>query len=658
MTATVKFKFIGETKGLQKVLGNVNGALGSLIPSARSVAIGFAGMSVAVGAFGKASVSAYSEALQAQTKLSTNLLNVKGNTDANVKSIQKLAGALQKKGVIEDDAIIAGASQLATFGLQGKTIEKLTPKIADMAAQMKGTNATSEDMVKVNNLVGKVMTGNVGALSRYGVTLSETQKKMLKNGNEAERASLLVEVLGQNFGKVNEALAKTPEGQLVILKNRFGELKESVGEMLVKALVPIAGFLLNHVVPAFESLWNAAALLITGDFKGGIFGLSEDAPFIIALFNFRDVLKEVWEWISTKLWPAFIDFLPTLIEFGKTVADKVVAAIQLVGTIIEWATPYITKFAAAFKKAWPSIQTFMKDAWENVLKPIFNSIVKVVKLVVKIFKDSWPAISVVLKAAGIVIGVVLIGIYWTIKNVLVPVLGFLVDNMSRTWGAITNIIEFAWGYIKPIWDLLWAYITNVMIPVWKVLWDAVKYVWDKVSAKIQEVWELVKPILEDLWKFIQDKVVPVLKSIWDGIKENWENVSGVFQEVYNAIVKFWDDLKAKADSLPQWMKDMFGIGKTEITLEGKGYAYSGPTQQRGRGPRALGGPVEAGMSYKVGEGGGPEWFIPSTDGTIVNARQTRGMGSTYNVTMNVSKTDMTQRDLISALKRFESLHAA
>lgn len=112
----------------------------------------------------------------ASKKLETNLLNVKGNTLGNVKAIEKLAATLQKKGVIDDDAIIAGASQLATFNLQGKTIQKLTPKIADMVAQLKGHNATAEDMVKVNNLIGKVMTGNVGALSKYGVTLSDTQK--------------------------------------------------------------------------------------------------------------------------------------------------------------------------------------------------------------------------------------------------------------------------------------------------------------------------------------------------------------------------------------------------------------------------------------------------------------------------------------------------
>ena len=78
-------------------------------------------------------------------------------------------------------------------------------------------------MQQMANFMGKVMTGNVGALTRYGVSLDESQKKILANGNESERAAMLVQVLGQNFGGLAEAMANTPEGKIIQVKNAWGE---------------------------------------------------------------------------------------------------------------------------------------------------------------------------------------------------------------------------------------------------------------------------------------------------------------------------------------------------------------------------------------------------------------------------------------------------
>jgi len=236
----------GDTSGLEKALGKADKSSNGLKDAfknaeAGSFALlgGLTAASVGAAAFGVTSLSAYNSAMEASAKLKTNLLNVKGATMGQVEALEAQASALQAVGVIEDDVIKAGMSQLATFNLQGKTIQALTPKIADMVAQLKGHNATAEDMVAINNLVGKVMTGNVGALSRYGVTLSEVQKEQLKNGDETKKAAVLNEVLAQNYGKVNEALRNTPQGAITGLKNAFGDLQEGVGSYIAVALVPL-----------------------------------------------------------------------------------------------------------------------------------------------------------------------------------------------------------------------------------------------------------------------------------------------------------------------------------------------------------------------------------------------------------------------------------
>ena len=61
----------------------------------------------------------------------------------------------------------------------------------------------------------------------------------------------------------------------------------------------------------------------------------------------------------------------------------------------------------------------------------------------------------------------------------------------------------------------------------------------------------------------------------------------------------------------------------------RGQAYPG---------RRMGGPVQKGQPYIVGEGGA-EMFVPQQNGQILNQNQMGGMGGTVNVTFNIDATD-------------------
>lgn len=453
--------------------------------------------------FGKKSVDAYFAAEEAQTKLRTNMLNVKGATDAQVDSLGRLATHLQRVGVIEDDTIKAGMSQLATFNLQGKTIETLTPKITDMVAQLKGHNATAEDMVTINNLVGKVMTGNVGALSRYGVTLDENQKKVLQNGTESERAAMLTKVLAQNYGDVNEELRKTPQGRITGLKNAFGDLQEGVGQFIVTAigplvdgfsswvgkmdeaggmleygkklikdnqdvLIPLAGALMFALVPALVAgaaamwglfapllpflaagavltillkkladrmggwgnlwdvikpkleagkdaligVWNILQLLVTGDFKGGIFGMTEDSTLIDWLFKIREGFFQFWQILQ---------------QVADYVGNSFVAILEILGK--------------AWDGLWPSIEALVMSLWNNLL-PAFQSIYEAV---MRLWNAINPAFMVGLRVLATIIGVLLYANAWLFINVLnitVHAIGAVIKIVVTLIGWLSNVIKW------------------------------------------------------------------------------------------------------------------------------------------------------------------------------------------------------------------------
>lgn len=353
-----------DTSKFDAATHNINSKLAtmgnSITDSAKKVSLGFMAIGAAATAFGYSSVKAYNESVEASTKLQTNMLNVKGATMGQVNELQNLAKHLQSVGVIQDDVIVSGMSQLATFNLQSSTIKALTPKITDMVAQLKGHNATAEDMVQINNLVGKVMTGNTGALGRYGVTLSDSQAKILQNGNEAERTAMLIEVLGQNYGKVNEALRNTPQGRITALKNSFNDFQELVGGTITAVFDPL--------VRRFES-WIAKS--------GGVENIMNKLTQTIK--SHMEQLKILGVFVGTVLVVAFGAWAVEVILATWPIL-AVAAAVAGLYALFQRFHPQIMMVINAFMQFWTMIQPIrdfianqFKAAWEAIVD-VFNRI--------------------------------------------------------------------------------------------------------------------------------------------------------------------------------------------------------------------------------------------------------------------------------------------
>ncbi|MCK9599691.1 MAG: hypothetical protein M0R06_11670 [Sphaerochaeta sp.] len=176
-------------------------------------------------------------------------------TDATNEQVEALidqANALQKVGVVGDEVIQFGQSQLATFALTTGAIAKLTPSMLDLAVAVNGVNVTQESMMNIGNLVGKAMTGQSSMLARYGVVVSDAQQEQLRLGTEMERAAILTEILENNFGGLNEATRDTFEGRMAAAKNRVGDIKEEIG----KGLVPVLANAYDGVADVSEALFG------------------------------------------------------------------------------------------------------------------------------------------------------------------------------------------------------------------------------------------------------------------------------------------------------------------------------------------------------------------------------------------------------------------
>ncbi|AKL95018.1 phage tail tape measure protein TP901 family [Clostridium aceticum] len=337
--------------GLSKGLKMLAGAAGAYV--------GYRAMK----AFANESVEAAKAQIEVEEKLEAVLKNVKSLQKEGPEAYKKaqvellgLASQLQNVGVIGDEVTIAGMQQLATFQMSQKEIGVLSKGMLDLLAQQKGLNASQQDAVGVANMIGKVMDGQVGALSRVGISFTDAQAEAIKFGDQMTRAKVLAEVLEQNVGGVNEALAKTDQGKIQQMTNAWGDMKEEVGKKVLSVQARFAGWFFTKIPRIQGSILGLTDRLTRGiDFIAG--GFNKISPHITRLtgnlqqFNpYIDSVTEKFSWLASVGITTFLNIrqavtnnIPTLervrdlaLVLGDRIKNGLGQAFEAAQPTIEW----------------------------------------------------------------------------------------------------------------------------------------------------------------------------------------------------------------------------------------------------------------------------------------------------------------------------------
>lgn len=303
-----------ESKG--KSLGSSFGKL-----STKSVALGASLATIAVAAVGaitkitKASIKAFDEQEKAEKRLESIAKTVTKATDEQIQSMMDLAAAYQEVTTFGDDVLIAGQSQLLSFGIAADGAEDLTESLANLLAATKGVDATQEDAINAANMLGKAYAGQVGALSRAGILLDDRQAQLLKTGRESQKVAVLTEIMNQNYGGLAQGLAETREGQMKQFSNALSDIGERFAAVLMPALGKFTEFLkgpvlnvLNNFVTWFEKYGPEIGKIVSDVFST-IFQVIEPVLYILkeallpilgALFKFAfEELKLIVGYVKT-----------------------------------------------------------------------------------------------------------------------------------------------------------------------------------------------------------------------------------------------------------------------------------------------------------------------------------------------------------------------
>lgn len=393
-----------------------------------------------LGSYVKASEGAWLRQIESETKLSAVMKNTMDAGEDELRTILRLTDAQEKMGIIGRNVQTAGAQELSTYLSKSDNLQRLIPVMNDMLAQQYGYNASQEQAINIASMMGKVMDGQVGALSRYGYKFSEAQELILKFGNEEQRAATLAEVVTSAVGGVNKALAETPEGKIKkqadlmnSLQERVGKLYTNikaafipVGEMVASVLGGIVGWFEQHgdkimsIVGAVTKGFQVAFKIIGGAISG-VFGafrwwfdmLRGGSPLVwglttvLGLFTAALIAnkvatngamiatqaKAVIDGVvigATKVWTAVQWALNA--AFLASPLGWIVLAIGAVVGAVTWAWNKFESFRQVVIGVWEVMKMFGKLLFDNILgtvKKLIGGIGALGTAIGKLFKGDF-----------------------------------------------------------------------------------------------------------------------------------------------------------------------------------------------------------------------------------------------------------------------------
>lgn len=400
----------------------------------------------------------YVEANKAQQEAETKLAQVMRNTmdasEAQIQSIKDLTAAQQELGVVGDEVQLAGAQELSTYLEKTSSLEALIPVMNDMIAQQYGLNASQESAVGIATMMGKVMEGQVGALSRYGYNFDKVQEKILKFGTEEQRAAVLAEVITNSVGGMNAALAATPEGKMQQIANAMGDFKERIGAAYVgiqSALLPVieqAMGIVEQVVSFVEqhaTIISGAILFIVGAISTTIDVVNDLLPLIIGMGTAVGVLTAALRWQDIVLdvliaKETLVTMVTNLWSAAQTVLNTILAA-NPIGLIIAAIAALIGLVVTIVRK-W--------EEWGAALTLFMGPLGAIIALV-QSFRQHWESVVQAFQTEGIIGGIKRIGVVM-LDALLMPVQQLL-EMLSKIPG-VGKLAEGMLGKVTALRDRL------------------------------------------------------------------------------------------------------------------------------------------------------------------------------------------------------------
>ena len=486
-------------------------------------------------------------AAAASDRLAVTMRNATDASDGQIQAIRDLTQEYEKLGVVSAVAQQAGAQELATYVGQANSVRKMLPVLNDMVAQQYGYNATAEEATQIATMLGKVLQGQTGALSRYGYYFDEAQEKLLKYGTEEQRVATLAEIVSDSVGGMNMALGATPQGRIVQLRNNFAQLGKTIGSLVTNLLQPILGYLnliitkliqiisaANAFIQTFFGISNAVSVgtgaIVSGadsasDAVEGIGDSADAAKKKLGRLAGFDELNVISSPSSSGSGSGAATGLAGGgggLDFGSMTpdtsgvsefADKVKG---IINDLTSWVRDHIAVITATISGIFTGFLVFTK----------VNSILEGFQAMLGLTNASVIATSLIVAAVIAAIVAALVYLWQTSEDFRKAV----IDAVNAVMSILNNIWD---NVLKPIAAFLLDVFNSVLVPIAKFL--ASVFV-QAVNTVIQVVLAIWTNILAPFVNFLVDILAKAIK----GVTDIWEYWKPIIMGVMAVVQWAWD----------------------------------------------------------------------------------------------------------------------
>lgn len=266
------------------------------------------------------------------------------------------------------------------------------------------------------------------------------------------------------------------------------------------------------------------------------------------------------------------------------------------------------------EKILPKLNEFATWIQENMPK-IIEKFKEVAEKVVK-FKDDTIALMDKLTPlfAGIAAGAVTFGIYTLAINASAIATGI--------WTTVTGIATAAGTAFGAVLAFITSPIGLVVVAITALVAAGVLLYqnWDVIKVKAIEIFNFI-------YEWIKNKITFIVNLFFETNKEMYRIGANMFNNLWDGIKGVWESISSWVSNKVQWLADKLSFWKSSQNTMG-GETFNGISIQG----RAVGGSVNAGQTYMVGEKG-PELFTSRQSGTIIPNHKLSSAGTNINITI-------------------------
>ena len=597
--------------GLSKASGFASKAVSGIGNAAKGMATVVSGAATAAAAylvnFGRQSVDAALKAGEVTAKFQQVAKN-NNWADEEQKSLLSLNKTLGQTGVISGGTLKAAQAQLGTFALTTDQVKTLTPALADMIANNKGYNATAQDGVQIANLLGKVMTGNATALSKYGVTMTDAQKKVLQEGSASEKAAMAAQVLEANFGGINKALAQTPQGKMTILQHEIAGLKTSVGNDLIVAFGGVGGAVIKMVQaveplitalfdkiaqlaqkigPPLEKVFGAVADKIGkidfNGFAGQLSGLSGPIAAVTGLLGAAGLGGALSGLSGVPIIGSMFGSLgkvlgglggPITLVIGA-LAGLIATSPQLRSEFGEMLKNVLASLQQAFQTLQPSIQALMTALGQltaAVMPVITNVIGQIIPLLTPIISTLVGVLVPVIQGVLTVVTSVITAITPAIQGIQ-PIVITMINEVMAVIQALMPVIQALAPLVSTIISAIVGFINSTLLPTIQAMLPFIQGVINGIAMVvngivnvIQGVINLVTGLIHGNWQQAWNGFSQIVHGVVQGVLGFLGGIGSAIMGVFaGAGTWLWNAGESIINGLLNGLKAAFGRVKSFVS---------------------------------------------------------------------------------------------